>query len=250
MLQACLDNVAAQGCADVEHIVVDGGSADGTVEMLAANAGRMPWLSWLSERDRGQSDAMNKGIALARAPYISFLNVDDYYEPGTLNRVAGIIRTLDRPTFLAGNCNVWAEGDVLVEVNRPARLEVERLALGMRFHQHPYNPAGYFYPRAVHDVVGPYRIDEHFALDLEFILRAVRVLPTRYFDETWGNYRRFEGTKTVSLANAGKAAAVSRRVYWENFRSLPWPMQVRVALRYGYYRLAYPPLRAWRAWRR
>lgn len=243
MLQACLDNVAAQGCPHVEHIVVDGGSDDGTWEILQANAARMPWLSWLSERDRGQADAMNKGIALARGDYLSFLNVDDFYEPGALNRAVEIIRGLDRPTFIAGNCNVWGDGDVLVGVNRPDRLEIERLLLGTGYHEHPCNPSAYFYPRALHDVVGPYSLEEEYALDLEFILRAVQVVPARHYDEVWGNYRRFEGTKTVTLARTGTAGAVNRRVYRRIFRGLPPRTQAVVLGRYLYYSVAYPVLR-------
>jgi glycosyltransferase involved in cell wall biosynthesis len=110
-LQACIDNVAAQDCPVAEHIVVDGGSSDGTVAILAANAARLPYLSYLTAPDRGQAHAMNRGIALARGVYVSFLNVDDYYQPGVLNRVADIIRDLELPHFLAGNCNVWRDGE-------------------------------------------------------------------------------------------------------------------------------------------
>lgn len=246
LMQACLDNVAAQGCPHVEHIVVDGGSLDGTVAVLEANTAAMPWLSWVSEPDKGQSDAMNKGIALARAPYISFLNVDDFYEPGALGRAVEIIKALQQPTFLVGNCNVWDDDGRLIHVNRPERLEVERLALGWRFHEHPINPAAYFYPRALHDMVGLYRLDEEYALDLEFILRAVRAMPARHFDEVWGNYRRVRGTKTVTLAEEGRSVAVSRRVYLRNFRALPWRTQLKVAARYAYYSVAYPARDAWR----
>lgn len=244
-LQSCLDNVEAQGCPVAEHIVVDGASHDETVAILAVNAARLPYLSYLSESDRGQSHAMNKGIALARGTYMTFLNVDDYFEPGVLNRVVGIIRDLDQPRFLAGNCNVWGDGDALQYVNRPSRLELDRLVMGPAYFQHPYNPSAYFYPRALHDMVGPYDEREHYALDLEFILRAMRALPTRYFDETWGNFRNIDGTKTVTHARSGLAAGVVRRIFLANFRTLPWRTRLLVMARLAYYKIAIPPMRAW-----
>ena len=245
-LQACLDNVAAQNCPVAEHIVVDGGSKDETVAILAANARRLPYLSYLAEPDRGQADAMNKGITLARGLYVSFLNVDDYYDPGVLNRIVDIVRKLDQPRFLAGNCNVWGDDDVLLYVNRPSHLEPDRLALGWNYFPYPVNPVAYFYPRALHDAIGPYDEGEPYVMDVEFVLRAVRSLPTKYFDETWGNYRCIEGTKTVEHARSGLADAAKRRVYLGHFRALPSRTKLLVAARFFYYRMAVTMRRAWR----
>ncbi len=248
-MQSCLDNVAGQDCSVVEHIVVDGGSRDETMRIVAENAARLPYLSYLSEADRGQSDAMNKGIGLARGAYVSFLNVDDFYEPGVLNRVVGIIAGLQRPHFIAGNCNVRNDADEIVYVNRPARLEVERLALGQDYFEFPCNPSAYFYPRALHDAVGLYDLNHHYMMDLEFILRAVRGAPTLYVNETWGNFRNIEGTKTVAHSRSGVARRNNRLLYLANFRTLPFRTQLIVAARFAYYKVAYRPARAWRQWR-
>jgi glycosyltransferase involved in cell wall biosynthesis len=78
-IERCVENVAAQGCAEVEHIVMDGGSTDGTVEMLRTLAARHSHLRWVSEKDAGQSAAMNKGVAMAGGALVGFLNADDYY---------------------------------------------------------------------------------------------------------------------------------------------------------------------------
>jgi glycosyltransferase involved in cell wall biosynthesis len=58
-----------------------------------------------------QSDALNKGIEMARGEYIGILNADDFYEPGVLSRIAAIIKTLSEPRFIVGACNVLATGD-------------------------------------------------------------------------------------------------------------------------------------------
>ena len=94
-----LESVRAQGLGDVvEHVVVDGGSTDGTVELLAS----APGVRFISEPDRGLSDAMNKGVAMARGEYIGWLNADDFYLPGALPPVVEALRS--GPLWLTAPC--------------------------------------------------------------------------------------------------------------------------------------------------
>src|ERR1700756_3819113 len=78
-LKEALESVARQNYPAVEHIVVDGGSTDGSVELLKAYSGRNGWahLRWISEPDEGQSDALNKGFKMASGEIIGWLNSDD-----------------------------------------------------------------------------------------------------------------------------------------------------------------------------
>jgi glycosyltransferase involved in cell wall biosynthesis len=92
MLARCLESVAAQTLPGVEHIVVDGGSTDGTVEVLRAWDERLG--GWVSERDRGIYDAMNKGVALARGERLFFLGADDVLAgPDVLSRCEPHLRS-------------------------------------------------------------------------------------------------------------------------------------------------------------
>src|SRR5215472_1653392 len=79
-ISGCIESVAAQKLAGVEHIIVDGRSSDRTMDIVRDKARVYPHLRWISEPDRGQSDALNKGIDMARAEYIGILNADDFYE--------------------------------------------------------------------------------------------------------------------------------------------------------------------------
>jgi glycosyltransferase involved in cell wall biosynthesis len=80
-IASCIKNVIGQNCPYAEHIIIDGASTDSTASIVKTFADRYPHIRWVSEKDRGQSDAMNKGIALAQGTILGFLNVDDYYEP-------------------------------------------------------------------------------------------------------------------------------------------------------------------------
>ena len=83
-IEACIQVVIDQQCPDVEHIIVDGGSNDQTVDIIKRYAEQYSHIRWLSEKDQGQSDAMNKGIAIAKGEILAILNVDDDYEVNVL----------------------------------------------------------------------------------------------------------------------------------------------------------------------
>jgi glycosyltransferase involved in cell wall biosynthesis len=203
-IATCIEAVIEQNCIDLEHIIIDGGSTDQTVPIMQQYADRYPHIRWHSEPDRGQSDAMNKGIAMANGEIMGLLNVDDGYEPGVLNRVIDRFKTLPEPTLLVGNCNIWDDAGRLIEVNRPSKLSLFDLVVGVNIHPYPCNPAAYFYHTALHQKIGLYDIANHHSMDLDFILRAVQAANVVYVDEIWGDYHRLEGTKTVNDMHNGQ----------------------------------------------
>jgi glycosyltransferase involved in cell wall biosynthesis len=100
-LEQTIRSVLLQGYPDLEYIVIDGGSKDGSVEIIKRYE---QWLAyWVSESDRGQSHAINKGLAKATAHIVAWLNSDDFYLPGTLKIIA-------EQAILYPNAGAWAGG--------------------------------------------------------------------------------------------------------------------------------------------
>jgi glycosyltransferase involved in cell wall biosynthesis len=97
-----LESVRAQNYPEVEHIVVDGGSTDGTVPLLE----RAPGIRWISEPDRGRVHAANKGAEMAHGDVIAWLNADDRYEPGTLRAVGEALARAPAAVWATGYCRI------------------------------------------------------------------------------------------------------------------------------------------------
>jgi glycosyltransferase involved in cell wall biosynthesis len=235
-IASCIQAVIQQNCPDVEHLIIDGGSTDRTVAIVQQYAAQYPHIRWVSERDRGQSDAMNKGIALAKGDIIALLNVDDYYEPDVLNRVRRIFPTLPTPSLLVGNCHIWDDAGHLVAINKPRKLKLTDLLLGQNCNPFPLNPSAYFYHRTLHDRIGGYNIDDHYSMDVDFLFRAVQIAHSQYVDQTWGNYRLIAGTKTFRDCATGENAQRLERLMAQYRQDLPWAEKFPFWVRYTGYK--------------
>lgn len=193
-IKSCILNIIHQNCPNIEHIIVDGRSTDKTVEIIKSFAGQYPHIRWVSEKDNGQSDAMNKGILLASGEIIGFLNADDFYEPTVLAQISERFQTLPEPSLLVGNCKVWGPEGNLLYINRPSRVSFFDLVAGRPF---PVNSSAYFYHKSLHNRAGFYNILDTHSMDLDFLLRAVQHAHVEFVDETWGNFRMVKGSKTL-----------------------------------------------------
>ena len=231
-VEACIKTVIDQRCPAAEHIIVDGASTDGTLEIIETYAEKHTHIRWVSEPDQGQSDAMNKGLAMARGNIVAMLNTDDFYEPNVLNRVLELFKHLDEPALLVGNCNVWDNGGKLRSVNKPTRMKITDLLLGLEIRPWPINPSQYFYHASLHEKIGPYRTDEYYALDLDFILKAVSAAHVTYVNETWGNYRFMEGTKTYDDWKRGSNVARYQAYLKAHKRSLSASERLEYSLKW------------------
>jgi len=161
-----LESVAAQTHLDIEHIVVDGASTDGTLEIIERNGKHVVRL--ISEPDHGIYDAMNKGLGLATGEVIGFLNADDVYaDNGVLERVSAIMAK-DGLDALLGDAEFVSpdKPDQPVRRYRSERFRPERIAWGWM----PAHPA-LFLRRRVYESYGHFRTDYRIAGDFEYCAR-------------------------------------------------------------------------------
>ena len=105
-LEETIDSVLSQGVPGLEFIIVDGGSTDESVEVIKRHARHFAW--WVSEKDRGQSHAINKGIARATGTWLAYLNSDDVYLPGALPALLASLATAPAARWIAGGVIGWS----------------------------------------------------------------------------------------------------------------------------------------------
>ena len=175
-LEECVRSVHAQRGAgvEVEHIVIDGGSRDESLEVLQPYRGGITHL--VSEPDRGAASAINKGLRLATGDVIGWLNSDDRYFPGALARVATVMQAHPGKALCFGHCPILNEEGVEIR-QAITRFKECFFPVSSRFMIQSINyisqPA-MFFRRSAFEAAGPLREDFRYAWDYEFILRLWR----------------------------------------------------------------------------
>ncbi|WP_417289539.1 glycosyltransferase family 2 protein [Corallibacter sp.] len=163
-LKKSIESVLAQTYSNWEHIVVDGGSTDQSLDILKS----YKHLKWVSEPDEGQSDAMNKAFKMATGDIIIYLNADDYFYPDAFKVFVDAFKNNTDCDMVVGNLDVDRNG--MMEPSTNATVLWKDLAvIKGRF---PLNPVSYAYKRKVQEKVGAFPVDEHYTMDYWFLLHA------------------------------------------------------------------------------
>lgn len=220
-LRRTVESVAAQSMRDFEHIVVDGGSADGTRDYLES-MGRS--VRWISEPDNGIADALNKGIEMARGSYVIVLQADDeFLNRDSLNEVAP---SLDGKSDIVACDILFGEGPGARRLH--SSFPALRLTFKAIYHQ------GVFTSRALFTRIGGFDPSFRIAMDYEFLLRASRsgcriskcdVVLSRMADggissrSDWQSLlRRFSEERRVQLEHCpGPAMRAVYAMYWPTY---------------------------------
>lgn len=192
-LPATLSSVLSQGYQHLELIVMDGGSTDGSVDILKAQTD--PRLSWTSERDRGQSHAINKGLARARGEYLTYLNSDDLLTPDTVAFIVDYFEAHPEVDLILGDSMfIDANGQSLKVVHgRAFELRKAMIGGGSLLQQ------GAFWRRHVTERIGDFDESLHFTMDVDYWLRAALAgFRVAYVPGVRGAFRLHDQSKTVS----------------------------------------------------
>jgi len=198
-LEEALLSVKSQNHPRFEHLVIDGISSDGSVEMLKRNSERPDWghLRWISEHDAGQSDALNKGFRLASGSIIGWLNSDDRYRPECFCCVSRAFAAYPEADIIYGDYTWIDESGRLLQI----RKEIEFSQFILNFHCMLYIPTtATFFRRRIFDD-GNF-LDPKFncAMDYEFFMRlARRGYRFQHVPELLADFRWHPASKSQSL---------------------------------------------------
>ena len=190
-LDEAIQSVLNQACNDVELIICDAASTDNSVEVIKKYEDRIAW--WCSEKDKGQSDAFNKGFSHARGRFLTWLNADDVMLPGTIKRLKAAAEKHPECEWFVGGV-LWLD----------KAMRVLKCGRGRRFSEMRYRegwvnvwgPSSFFTKRLL-DAVGGVNVRYHYTMDTELWLKFASKLGARYrpfANYAWG-LRMHEASK-------------------------------------------------------
>ena len=165
-IEATLRSVRDQARDDVEHIVIDGGSTDGTVELLREFDASLSY--WVSAPDSGQPAAWNEGARRARGDILGFLNSDDLYLPGGLDEMARLADERPDADWLIGGTVYFGDGPGLSYPGSAPSCATDILY----FNAYAPQP-GHFWRRSLLDRVGPFNESLQYTFDFDYVIRCV-----------------------------------------------------------------------------
>jgi glycosyltransferase involved in cell wall biosynthesis len=212
-IRATIESVLAQDYPKIEHIIMDGGSTDETAAVVSEYSGR---VKWISEKDRGQSHAINKGFRMAKGEVVSWLNSDDVILPGAVSHA---VRAFENNPRLGA---VYGEGyQIDIDGRVKARFwATEPFNLWKLIYVYDYilQQTSYF-RRGIFDDIGYVNEDLHWGMDWDLLIRVGKRYPIAYIPEFMGCIREYPEAK--SFSGGGK-----------RFRELAALMRCHTGMRY------------------
>ncbi|MDR2507670.1 MAG: glycosyltransferase [Candidatus Accumulibacter sp.] len=216
-LERTIDSVLSQGYPDLEYIIIDGGSTDGSADIIRKYSDDLAF--WVSEPDRGQAHAINKGLRRATGEWVAWQNSDDLFCPGAFRNFSEAAAQCGEAALIIGNMNLIDKDDRLIRDIKYVTPTYDALrAEGMVLT----NQAA-FWRRSVHDRLGFLDEELAYGFDYEWFLRLLRDNKAVHVNQTWGGLRLHEATKTHNSPTgfdeeyrkilAGREASTAARRY-------------------------------------
>jgi glycosyltransferase involved in cell wall biosynthesis len=211
-------SIHEQDYPDLEHIVIDGGSTDGSVEIIKRYSDQLAF--WVSEPDRGQTDALIKGFERSTGEIQCWLNSDDLFEPWTLSEVARFFEENPDVDFVYGD-SIWID-----DLDRPIKSKREHgfnRFIWMYDHNYIPQPSA-FWRRSLFDRVGG--LDPHFdlAMDADLWIRFAEVTRPSHVRRNWSRARLYADQKNTRLRERSESEfnAIRSRYTGQESPTISW----------------------------
>jgi glycosyltransferase involved in cell wall biosynthesis len=191
-LERTIQSVLQQTYADIEYIVIDGGSTDGSKAIIERYADRITY--WVSEKDKGQTDAINKGFAQATGEVLAWLNSDDTMEPDAVKRAVEELKRHPEVGMVYGHGFFIDGEDKKIGDFPSAQTNYAKLR---QAYVHICQQAS-FWRAELWNKVGPLDDSIYFAMDYDLWLRLAKEAPLLFINEHWANFRLHGEAKSVA----------------------------------------------------
>jgi glycosyltransferase involved in cell wall biosynthesis len=186
-IEQTIRSVINQDVKEVEHIVIDGGSTDNTISILK----KYPNIKWVSEVDRGQSDALNKGLKMATGDIIGWLNSDDYYKENIFKEVISLFRSPDVQWIIGNSYDYYTEYDLFRKVNSKEISYKYLLSDSERQNQPPT-----FFRKNILEKVEGFNSSFHYVMDYDLWIRLSSISKPKMVNTFYAVFRRHHAQKT------------------------------------------------------
>jgi glycosyltransferase involved in cell wall biosynthesis len=197
-IERTIQSVLNQNYPNLEYIIIDGGSTDGSVDIIKKYADKITY--WVSEKDNGQAHAINKGFRRATGDIVAWLNSDDEYCPNTLKTVAQTFMADKELDLVFGNRLTIDEKEKVIRDDRHTRFTFASLILyGMIISQ----PAA-FWKRRLMEQYGYLDESLRFAMDYEFFCRIGTYIKAKHIRKHLAKFRWHETSKTCTIINVAQ----------------------------------------------
>lgn len=222
-IEATILSVIEQAYPNLEFIVIDGGSTDNTIEILKKYDKHIHF--WVSEKDKGQSHAINKGFQKCSGEIVCWLNSDDLFEPGSLFKVAEAFMS-SKAEVVVGRCAMFSDisgKELLLDSGQVSFYSLLRF---WRNHFCPPQPS-IFFKQVLLERVGFLNEELHYGMDLDLWLRMAYNSRFHSIPEVLARYRVHDQSKTGSENGFGKFQTEWIRIIQKNFKKLPLHKKIR-----------------------